>query len=982
MKKVELFFLLIGSLLSWNGLTAQTTDHVLGELLVQLQPGVDAQRWSHNWASFAGRPTDFRAMRCPSHPLNVWLFHFDHGNTNERRFLSSIRRDPAVVAAQFNHFLELRETVPNDLLFDRQWQYINPGGDSGKENADLDMDLAWDITTGGVTADGDTIVVCIIDDGINSEHPDLQDNLWKNRHEIPDNGIDDDLNGYVDDYRGWNVLQDNDNIDTQSGHGTSIAGIIGAVGNNSIGVAGVNWQVKLMIVKNNNDPTEAIVIEAYSYALIQRKQYNETNGQKGAFVVATNTSWGSDRSFPEDAPIWCSMFDSLGAQGVLGAGATINSNIDVDVLGDLPTTCPSDFLISVTNIGRNDEKHAGAGYGAMNIDLGAYGQEVYTTNRTNYGLFTGTSSATPHVAGAIGLLYSAPCPTLMAIAKSDPAGAALIVRDYILNGVTPNSTLEGITVTGGRLNVNNSLQLLMENCQDCQPPTSLNPQAITDTSADIFWIKNDSISRIDLRYRMLGADDWMTFNNVDSPYPLSGLLACTEYEFQINTYCGEEELGFSGSRIFRTDGCCEIPEPITVSDITDNGAVMSWPFLLAADQYILRWRELGASDWQEVTTILETVPLSDLFTCTNYEYQLVVNCSDNRTESGPIYTFNTVDCGVCRESDYCNPGSYDATGEWISRINIGTLNNLSGSDDGYGIFTGMDPPYIEQGGQYDILLKAGFSEKSFSEYFQVWIDYNQDGVFAEQDLAYDPGMTTKDSLIGKIDIPIDAKLGVTRMRIVMRFQQSSSPCFEFGSGIFGEVEDYCLQIIPATNCNLPSALDTISVSHDEVAIKWNAAPDVSSYILRYRPLNSVNWISLNTTDTSILITNLSQCTAYEAQVQSDCGDNQSIFLGNLPFTTNCLNAVNDPDFINAWKVFPNPAKEQVTVAWELKSPARSGLAIQLVSTSGQVLFSQRQRGLSGRREIRIPARDLPAGLYFVQLLAGKRLLAVEKVVKL
>lgn len=982
MKKVDLFFLLIGCLLSWTKLSAQTTDHALGELIVQLQPETDPQRWALNWSQFAGRPTSIRLQDRLSPSLNIHLFHFDHGNANELRLLSSIRRDPAVIAAQFNHFIDMRETTPDDPFFDRQWQYINLGIDGGVENADLDMDLAWDITTGGLTADGDSIVVCVIDDGLNIKHEDVAGNLWINHAEIPDNGLDDDLNGYVDDYYGWNVLQDNDELESGATHGTSVSGIIGAVGNNNIGVSGVNWNVKLMVIKNNNNTTEALVIKAYSYPLIQRIRYNETNGQEGAFVVATNTSWGLDNGFPEDAPIWCGLYDSLGVHGILNVGATANKNVDVDIDGDLPTTCTSDYLISVTNLDWNDEKIPNAGYGALSIDLGAHGQDVFTTTRTSYGLFNGTSSATPHVTGAIALLYSAPCPALMAVAKSDPAGAALLIRDYILNYTTPNASLEDITVTGGRLNVYNSLDALMDNCQDCQPPTSVNPRDITDVTASINWINNDSITQVDLRYRISGTQNWTEVTDVASPLQLNDLLACTDYEFQIKAYCGDEELEYSGSRTFKTDGCCEAPEPVLATNISGTSALMTWPSVLAADQYIFRWRESGAANWQEITTTLESVPLTGLSSCTNYDYQLLLNCSGDRTASSPVLSFNTLGCGVCRETDYCDPGAYDATGEWIARVKLGTLDNVSEGNSGYGDFTTLDPPFIEQSETYDILLKADFPDQSYSEYFLVWIDFNQDGVFVSEELVYDPGQTTKDSLIGQITIPENAKLGNTRMRVAMRFQQASTPCSQFGANVFGEVEDYCLEIIPATNCPLPSALDTISVTHDEAQLSWTAAEGISDYNVRYRPLDSNNWNTIPVSDTTVTLTSLEQCTSYEAQIQSDCGATQSIFLGNLPFDTDCLDAVNEPELIQQWKVFPNPVRERLTVSWDLAERRTNELQIQILSTSGQVLFQRMEAAVSGKQQTVIPTQDLPAGLYLVQLLDGQRVLAVEKVVKL
>ncbi len=455
-------FLLI--CLSVSLASAQQLDHVQGEILVKMKETVSAQKWLAKRQQFRGKNTNIALRKKISIPMNIYAFTFDWKHINEIELLADIRQDPDVEIAQFNHLIKLRSTTPNDAQFAQQWQYINTGQSGGTAGADIDMDLAWDVTTGGTTPQGDEIVVCVIDDGIDINHPDIAPNMWYNTAEIPNNGIDDDNNGFVDDYRGWDTGSNSDNVVDGGGHGTPVAGIVGAKGNNNIGVAGVNWDVKLMIVQGGTG-VESEVLEAYSYPLIARQKYNQTNGQEGAFVVATNASWGVDGGQPADAPLWCDYYDTLGAEGILNAGATINGNENIDTFGDLPTACPSDYLIAVTNMDHNDVKVTQAGYGSTHIDLGAFGAGTHTTAfGSSYGGFGGTSGATPHVAGTIALLYAAPCNNFIALAKSDPGAAALQAKQYILDGGDDNTSLQGITVTGKRLNVNGTMQLLLNNC--------------------------------------------------------------------------------------------------------------------------------------------------------------------------------------------------------------------------------------------------------------------------------------------------------------------------------------------------------------------------------------------------------------------------------------------------------------------------------------------------------------------------------------
>lgn len=416
-----------------------TGTYVENELIVWLEQGVDAEKFAAN--SNEG----IAPKRLLSKRLNIWLFEITDKIEQRSMKMNNLSENANIKHIQNNHTnITLRSITPDDTYYNQQWA-----------PAIIGLPNAWDeFTTGGTTSDNDEIVVAVIDAGFDLNHEDLS--FWKNTYDIPNNGIDDDNNGYIDDYHGWNAYSHNGNI-TSSSHGTHVAGIVGAIGNNNRGVSGVNWNVKILPVCGSSG-NEAVVVEAYSYVLEMRAEYNETNGQRGAFIVATNSSFGVDMGDSNNYPIWCSMYDALESVGILSCAATANANWDIDQVGDVPTACSSEFLISVTNTTSADAKYTNAGYGINTIDIGAPGTNIYSTlPNNNYGNNTGTSMATPQVAGVIALMYAAMSQNMIQTYKNDPADFALSVKQHLLDGADRISSLNGL-VSSGRLNAYAAVQ--------------------------------------------------------------------------------------------------------------------------------------------------------------------------------------------------------------------------------------------------------------------------------------------------------------------------------------------------------------------------------------------------------------------------------------------------------------------------------------------------------------------------------------------
>lgn len=427
------------------------------ELLIKLEKHVNADRFvaAFNESNFYLQVQQFNQI-VPSE--NIYQFEVNTSPHFSQNVLNEFRSRKGVIYVQENHKNVTLRKEPDDPSFVGQWHLRH-----------INAPTAWDLTEGGKNANGEEVVVAVIDVSFERTHFDLEQNFWINLNDTLDS-LDNDSNGYVDDHYGWNCYLDSGRIDAISGqgnpsHGTEVAGVIGAVTNNNSGVSSVGWNIKMLPVMASSTD-EAMAVKGLNYVLEMRKLYNESDGQKGAFIVACNMSFGVDGGKPSDFPIWCDMIDQLGAQGIITVGAGPNRNWNIDSRGDVPCTCPSDYLVAVTRTD-NSDNITGGGYGPVHMDVGAPGIDILTTRINNQvGRNTGTSFAAPQVSAAIALMHSVLPQSILDQYSNDPSGLAKLLRYYLLNNST--RTIDGLSEkisTGGVLDLGMAVEIAQEGPQ-------------------------------------------------------------------------------------------------------------------------------------------------------------------------------------------------------------------------------------------------------------------------------------------------------------------------------------------------------------------------------------------------------------------------------------------------------------------------------------------------------------------------------------
>ncbi|WP_448547441.1 S8 family serine peptidase [Thalassotalea fusca] len=484
-------------------------------------------------------------------------FKLDKVGTKEA--LERLRNHPAVLYAEPDYMVQA-QVIPDDSRMDELWGLHNTGQTGGSDDADIDAPEAWDISVG----DRD-VVVGVIDTGVDHSHSDLTANMWSNAAEIPGDGVDNDGNGYIDDVHGINAITDSGDPMDDNGHGTHVAGTIGATGNNGEGVVGVNHEVsiigcKFLDASGSGSTSDALKCLDYMVAL----------KNSGVNVRVLNNSWGGG-GFSQ------AMSDAIDASeqaDILFVAAAGNSAVDNDVNPHYPSSYEHASVLSIASTTHTDAMSGFSQWGLTSVDLGAPGSSILSTiPGGGYDSFSGTSMATPHVAGVAALVLSV-----------NPDLTTVELKELLMNSGDDNADLDGKTVSGKRLNAHTALidadptpGFKMSVTPGAQTITAgatatytFSMSSIADWSGDIALTLEDSLGSATLSASTVTPGEDFTLN-----VPTTGDTSWGSYNFTVTATSGELVKAKTVSLFVNPQGLndftYENTTPVAIPDNDSNG---------------------------------------------------------------------------------------------------------------------------------------------------------------------------------------------------------------------------------------------------------------------------------------------------------------------------------------------------------------------------------------------------------------------------
>jgi len=725
----------------------------------------------------------------------------------------------------------------NDPRYDEQWHYHNTGQTGGTEDADIDLPEAWEVETGN-----SEVIVAIEDQGVDYDHPDLKGNMWVNEGETPGNGVDDDNNGYVDDYYGYNFGDDQGSI-SPGDHGSHTGGTVAAETNNGTGVAGIaggtgnDDGVRIMSVQVFGNSGNGGFAEGFTYA-----------ADMGAHV--SQNSWGGggeSQSINDAIDYFIANGGSSGSpmEGGVVVIAAGNSN-ESSGASTWPAQYESAIAVAATN--HNDKKASYSNYGTW-VDISAPGGETYpttqegvlSTNNGGYQFMQGTSMACPHVSGVAALIVSKFAGNITSsevrsklIDNTDPiddlnpnySGQLGSGRLNAYAALTGGSDQPGTTFCTSKGN-DASYEWISEvtvgsftNSSDGAGYTDFTNKTVeltagqsyditltpgfSDSSYDEYWkiwidYNNDTtFSSDELVYDAGSLSNSAVSGTINVPSDVSGvkrMRVSMKYNGE-QTPCETFDYGeVEDYNVNITSGSTDTEAPtapsnLASSNITESSVDLTWDASsdnVGVDHYTV---------YQDGNAIGTTSNTSYSVTGLSAEttYTFTVKAEDAAGNVSPAS--NAIDVTTNESTvSYCSSNGQNTNYEWIDLVELGSISNSTSADGGYADYTNLSTD-LTTGSNVTMYVSAGFASSSYTEYWHVWIDFDHNGTFDSDEEVVSGSSSSADKLEASFDIPNGATTGQTRMRVTMKYNGAASPCESFD---YGEVEDYTVNITENTS---------------------------------------------------------------------------------------------------------------------------------------------------------------------------------------
>ena len=593
------------------------------------------------------------------------------GFGNPAAIKNTIERLPSVASISTNNVVRATEWS-NDPESSKLWGLNNQGqvinGVAGTPDADIDLPEALAHATVQTQ-----VVVGIVDTGIDYNHPDLRDKMWKNPGEIAGNNRDDDGNGFIDDVYGFNFVNNTGNPMDDDEHGTHVAGTIAASLNNSQGVAGIaSGAAKLMAIKfldANGSGTYANAIRALNYATMM--------SSRGVNLKVLNNSWGGYGTVPalEDA------VNATNAAGMLFVASAGNESNDNDgEFKAIPASYAASNIISVAATNNLDELASFSNYGATTVDLAAPGVGILSTTPGNrYQSFNGTSMAAPHVAGALALAWAC-----------HPDKTSTEIQDALFGSVDALDSLDGAVATGGRLNVNNLLTAL-------EDPILLAPLApanlvVTDAGTDFIVLEwtdsSDNEESFSIEISADGGETWDLIGILEldtTTARIAGLESGSTYQFKVYA---SNSVGDSDSSNIAEAATLPLPEvPAGPSDLTVDGIGSQFVDLSWFDEsdnedsFLIEISRNGGNTWESVMSLdadSTEARVGGLASATSYQFRVVAQNQVGRSEASNIVNARTTG-GIPQA-----PGNVRPDNVWSNKVDV-AWDDRSNNESGFRI---------------------------------------------------------------------------------------------------------------------------------------------------------------------------------------------------------------------------------------------------------------------------------------------------------